>query len=384
MIIYDLIFVSMENWDEIWRRNQFICSGLAKRYPKSKILFVAPPRDYLHNLLKGKFLTLLERSAWVVPEFPNITVIRPPKFLPNSVAWARTINEIIERAYVRSFARRLGIKRPILWLNPHYAVHMVDRMGERTIIYDITDDWTAHNQSAMLRELTIAQDAKLCRCANAVIVCSQELLDRKKNLSNNIYLVPNGVDAEHYRCILDGIGPLPEKTVQWPKPVLGYTGTLHPERLDIDLIESIARRLSCGSLVFIGPNMLPKKDEIKLRNLKNLFILNATSYFQLPEYMRAFDCCIVPHKISPYTESLNPLKSWEYLAAGKPIVSTKVAGFRDYPEHVYLASNVEDFLAGIRKALDENPSKKEARRAEAERNSWVTRISQIETIITSI
>ena len=111
--------------------------------------------------------------------------------------------------------RRLGLRNPVLWLNPHDAVHLAGRLDERAVIYDITDDWSELTQSAALRQLTIAQDAELCRRADAVIVCSEKLLEKKRPLARNLHLVPNGVDAAHYARVLDATGPLPPEAAAW-------------------------------------------------------------------------------------------------------------------------------------------------------------------------
>ena len=101
------------------------------------------------------------------------------------------------------------------------------------------------------------------------------------------------------------------------------------------------------------------------------------SYERIPDYMRAFDVCITPHKVTAFTESLNPIKLWEYLAAGKPIVSAPVAGFRDFPDLVYLARDCDGFVTAIEQALQEPLCKSAARRAEARRHSWEGRFDLV-------
>ncbi len=316
-----------------------------------------------------------------MPDLPNITVTHPLKILPNSLAAGRRFNEAVARRHIRRVARRLGIKNPVLWLNPHSAVHMAGRMGERAVIYDITDDWTQLTQSPSLTQLTTEQDAELCRRADAVIVCSQKLFDLKHGLSHHLHLIPNGVDAKHYDGVLNQDKPLPDDAKRWPKPVLGYTGTIHPDRVDIALVEAIARKLSQGSIVLLGPNHLSENDKSRLVNSGKVMFKEAVPYTQLPEYMRAFDVCITPHCMTAFTESLNPIKLWEYLAAGKPIVSTNVAGFRDYPDFVYLAHDADSFVVAVQNALREGSGKPEARRAEARSHSWESRLDAVEAVI---
>jgi glycosyltransferase involved in cell wall biosynthesis len=136
--------------------------------------------------------------------------------------------------------------------------------------------------------------------------------------------------------------------------------------------------------VLVGPNHLPPETLARFTTRKNVFFTGPGPYREIPAYMQAFDVCITPHRTTPFTESLNPIKLWEYLAAGKPIVSTNVAGFRDYPQHVSIASTPEDFTRALSGALAEDPAKPRARRAEARRHSWESRVEQVESVIASV
>jgi glycosyltransferase involved in cell wall biosynthesis len=257
-------------------------------------------------------------------------------------------------------------------------------MGESAVIYDITDDWTRMRQPAKLARLVERQDAELCAKADAVIVCSQRLHDLKRPLvaADRLHLIPNGVHVEHYRGVLDKSTPGALMARQWPRPIMGYTGTIHPDRIDVQLIRQLASAPGIGSVVLVGPNHMPARDLESLR-LPNIFMTGPVPYEQIPEVMQAFDVCIVPHKVTPFTESLNPIKLWEYLAAGKPIVSTNVAGFRDFPHLVALAQTPGQFIAASLAAIHEESKLADARRAEAGKNSWETRVDDIEQVLLS-
>jgi glycosyltransferase involved in cell wall biosynthesis len=379
----DLLFVSLEPWDDIWRRNQFLCAALANRHPTMQILFVAPPRDWSNRVRRWRRSTEPQGATTeTAPGFNNIWITRPLKLLPNSLPAGRQFNELLFRHHVRRTARELGLHSPVLWLNPHYAVHMAGCMNESAVVYDITDDWTSLTQSPHQVNLIRRQDAQLCRKADVTIVCSQRLHDMKRDHARNLHLIPNGVDADHYARVLGRTSPLPAAAANWPKPVLGYTGTIHPDRVDVELVASLARS-HAGSIVLIGPNHLPAAQVERLRRLGNVFMPGPVPYAQIPDYMAAFDVCIVPHKMTPFTESLNPIKLWEYLAAGLPIVSTDVAGFRDYPELVRLAGTTDEFLAATRTALEEGAANAARRRSEAANHSWERRVDQIESVIAS-
>lgn len=376
----DLIFVSMENWDEVWRRNQFVCTGLAERFPDRKILFVGLSRNVTNDLRHGRVPSLRAGDA-AVPGLPNITLTRPLKLLPDTLGWGRRINEALFRRHIRTAAQRLGMSSPLLWLNPHAAGHMAGKMGESAVVYDITDDWTKLTMSPALTRLTVAQDAALCAKADAVIVCSERLLEMKRGAAQHLFLIPNGVDADHYRPVLDKTGPLTAPGSGWAKPVLGYTGTIHPDRVDVALVESLAKQFHTGTVALVGPNLLTEPDRARLAACANVVLTGPVPYAGIAETMRAFDVCITPHRMTEFTESLNPIKLWEYLAAGKPIVSTDVAGFRDYPQFVRLASDAGRFGEAVKDALAEDPAAGEARRAEARRHSWQSRLDQIVEVL---
>src|SRR5258708_15253602 len=195
------------------------------------------------------------------------------------------------------------MQNPLLWLNPHSAVHMAGRMGESGVIYDITDDWISLTQSPALKRLTAAQDEALCRRADAVIVCSERLYEMKRGLTANLHLIPNGVDAEHYTSVLDTNGSLPAAASGWRKPVLGYTGTVHPDRVDVGLVEALAHSLTDWTLAFVGPNLLKPEDQERLRSCGNVLLTGPAAYAEIPQYMRAFDVCMTPHRVTPFTES---------------------------------------------------------------------------------
>lgn len=377
----DLIFVSLENWDAIWRRNQFVVAELARRHSDSKILFVGLSRDVSNDLRHGRLAAMREPAIRGVDGFENVTVLRPFKLLPNTIGAARKVNEAMFRASVRGAASKLGLRKPLLWLNPHYAIHMVGKMGEIGAVYDITDDWITLTQSPRLTELTRRQDAELCRRADAVIVCSERLRDMKRGMARQLHLIPNGVDAAHYRAVLDGNGPFPDVARGWRRPVLGYTGSVHPDRVDVGLVEAVARRMPEATIALIGPDFLPAADKQRLAACENVVLAGPVPYRAIPGHMRAFDVCITPHRVTEFTESLNPIKLWEYLASGKPIVSTDVAGFRDYRQFVRIARTADEFVAAVGEALSEPPDLAEARRREAARHSWQARVDQIERVM---
>jgi len=159
-----------------------------------------------------------------------------------------------------------------------------------------------------------------------------------------LLLLPNGVDHARYAAIPDASQP-----GRWPGPVFGYTGTIHSDRFDVELVAGLAEAFPGGSVVLVGPDHLTAGRRGRLAAHPNIHITGPVPYARIPEVMGHFDVCIVPHVETQFTNSLNPLKLWEYLASGKPVVSTNVAGFSDYPQFCRIASGREGFVRACRR-----------------------------------
>jgi glycosyltransferase involved in cell wall biosynthesis len=270
-----------------------------------------------------------------------------------------------------------------LWINQHEAVNLLDAEIAPRSIYDITDDWTKFSGNQSQLELTTDQDATLCKSCDHVIVCSQQLFDDKSNLVDpaKLHLIPNGVHVDHYDAVADTSLPIHTLAQTWDKPVFGYTGTIHGDRVDVQLIASVAQAYPSATIAMVGPNLLEQADQQELDQLRNIVFTGSQPYSQLPDIMRAFDVCMVPHRVTPFTESLNPIKLWEYLAAGKAIVSTNVAGFRDFPELLFVSSTHDDFKENLSVALSADKSAANDRQAVAKLHSWDSRLQDVMRVL---
>ncbi len=385
----DILFVAMEDWDEMWRRNQPIAAEFALRAPSRKLLYMGLSIDLSHAVRKlsaAPFLRALRESRRLDSPvgFPNIFLFNPIKWVPNSLPFGQRFNRWSERRQLQRACKRLGLSRPILWLNPHYGLHLLGHVEESLVVYDIGDDWSQIKQAEWVRRQTIAEDAELCLRADALIVVSERLRELKRAIvpaSKPVNLVPNGVYVRRYAKIASGALQPHPAAKDWARPVLAYTGTIHKERVNLDLIEKIADAFPQATVALIGPNMLDAAATQRLKRHANIRLPGTFPFEEMPRLMSAFDVCIVPHLVSPFTESLSPLKFYEYLASGLPAVSTPVPGFRDCPELVYLAEDAPAFVAAIRAALSESPRLAALRQAAATGHSWNARMDAIEAAI---
>lgn len=375
-----IVFISLERWDDIWRRNQFVCAELERR--GWQILFLGPARD-VSNALRTLRLAALKPVASRSPEgMPAIKVATWSKFLPNSFGASRRVNEYLRARFLLRQMRKLKMARPILWINDQELDYLADVVPHGKLIYDVTDDWISMEQPEHLRERTRCKDAHLCGRADATIVCSERLRELKQPLApdGRVHLVANGVNAEHYTR-----SPPPQVPAgaTWERPCFGYTGTIHPGRIDVGLLEAVARRLTSGTIAMIGPDSLAPSDRARLLATGRIRFTGAVPYAELPDWMTAVDVFIVPHKRDAFVESLNPIKLWEYLACGKPVVATSVPGFRERPEVIRLADDADAFAYEMHEALAEGDERSECRRSIALANSWSSRVDRIEAILLS-
>jgi glycosyltransferase involved in cell wall biosynthesis len=376
-----MVFVSLERWDHIWRRNQFVCAELARR--GWEILFVEPARDVSYAARSGTWSELARvKPDASVPR--GVTRVRPTKLLPNSLAIGRGVNRRLWTRAVRTALRALGWNDPVAWwINDHSAADAVLAQSRSTLVYDITDDWTVFEGAKALLERTRADDALLCARSDAVIVCSQRLFDLKQGITKpgRLHLIPNGVDVDHYAPARNAAAIAPAEARSWQQPVYLYTGTVHPQRVDVELVEQVAKRMTAGSLVFLGPNYLSRAERERLTTTGRVLFHDAVPYAEIPKWMAVATALVVPHRMTAFVESLNPIKLWEYLASGKPIVSTDVAGFRDFDSLVHIARDADAFANALAMCRDE-PSGVAKRRIDvAGEHAWLSRVDRIERIV---
>ncbi len=334
---FDVVCCSLEEWNDVWRRNQFLVREILKLRPDMRILFVEPPVDVLWSGLREKRIP--PSGARRIVGFEPVAAYRPRKWLPRRLA-AGVDDRLSRRVEVR--AKRLGLRHPVLWLNDTSYAALAERTGW-PVVYDITDDWTLAPRSERETERQVSNDRRVMRLADEVVVCSPALV-ATRGASRPVRLIPNGVDVEHFQVARERPRDLPSGRV-----VL-YTGTAAPDRLDVALCGDLARGLPAdATLVFVGPNACSPQVTRGLVESGAVF-LGARPYADIPAYMQHSEVIVVPHAVTPFTESLDPIKAREVLAAGRPCVATPVAGFRDLGDPVIVAAR-EEFTPKVIEAL---------------------------------
>lgn len=358
----ELVVCSLEPWDDVWRRNQFLAEELLRRLPALRILFVEPPADVLFELSRQRRPT---GSRMSVLRGGRLYAFRPLKPLPRRCG--SFSDRWLHRCVVAA-TQRLGFTQPTLWLNDVNYAPLIRRTRWPSV-YDVTDDWLlapfAPREIARLRAL----DAVALADADEVVVCSPALA-ASRGRDRAVTLIPNGVDTEHFRRAR----PRPADLA--PAPTAVYVGTLHESRLDIELVIELARSVSTLSVVLVGPDALSVAASNRLEAEAGITVLGPRAYADVPAYLQHADIVIVPHLVTPFTESLDPIKAYECLAVEPPTVATPVAGFRELAGSIRVASR-EAFVAAVEETLAAPPR----RRPAAAAASWVDRARAFERVL---
>jgi teichuronic acid biosynthesis glycosyltransferase TuaH len=316
---HDLVVVSLEPWDEVWRRNQLIVGELLQMQPSLRVLWIEPPHDVLHDARRTRRLGRIRaQRPRQVPGYPRVTLVQPRKLLPRAI-WPFVDRSLI--AQVRRAMRTSGVIDPVLWINDNNYVGLAEPSSGR-VVYDITDDWLDSTLAPRHLARVTRNDQALMEMADEVIVCSPEL-ERRRGSSRTVRLIPNAVDIGHFQTPQTRPADLPAS------PVAVYVGSLHDDRIDVELLARCAAQFPETAFILVGPDALSEQSQSRLATHDNVHRIGPRPYAQVPGYLQHADVVIVPHLVSPFTESLDPIKAYECVAVGRPTLATPVAGFRD-------------------------------------------------------
>ncbi len=204
---------------------------------------------------------------------------------------------------------------------------------------------------------------------------------RRGRVSTPHYHVPNAGDVAHFKQALDPALPLPSDAARHPAPRLGVIG-VQDERLDVQAVKAIAQADPTWNVLIIGPIRPGDVDEATLRSLPNVHLLGRKQVAELPAYVKSLDVALIPYKTGELTRNIFPLKLFEYLAGGVPVVVSGLPELERYQGQIDIAEGPSDFPDVIRRVLAEDSAEKRAARVWlAEQNSWDHRVEAISDLV---
>lgn len=364
---YPIVVHCHLRWDGVWQRPQQFLSRLARRH---RVLFVEGP--LLAETCAAPSCTLRQ-----VPEHPNVTVMQTqfPAARFHEGAWVDS-----ERRRLLQEALRTELKgqfeRPVLWFyDPMAAPAHLGHFNERAVVYDCMDELS---QFKFAPPEIVARERKLLEAADVVFAGGRKMRESKARFNSNCHFYGCGVDVAHFsQARSPRLEVPPDVRFGEGKLVLGYFGVVD-ERLDYQLIDALARANASWHLAIIGPPC--KVDPASFPKHPNLHWLGRREYAELPAYTKAFDACLMPFAMNEATEFINPTKALEYMATGRPIVSTPVPDVvSNFGSVVKIARTHEEFIEHCRKetlAPDEAAIARGIRMAEE--NQWETIVQKLE------
>ncbi|MFU8805342.1 MAG: glycosyltransferase, partial [Bradymonadaceae bacterium] len=283
----------------------------------------------------------------------------------------------------REFVRRNQLEDPIVWVYHPGFGDCVNRISRKLLIYDCVDNYAAFPTYRDDPEWLMAREERLCRNADLVFTTSSALYESRRPFNpENTHLVHNVGDATHFKRAMDDDLAVPDDIASIQGPVIGFVGALSDYKLNIEWLIHLADSRPNINIVLIGPiGMADRSTNVTaLRRRSNIHLLGYRDYADLPAYIKGFDVAVIPYRINDYTSSVFPIKFFEFMASGKPVVISNLPALRAYYDDVEVACHQNDFVAACDRALlDEDALRKRARVALAERNSWSSRIGAIMT-----
>jgi len=364
-IAFDLIVLPFHDWKKcelegFRTRDAHLLLEFEKHPAVRNILVIDRPISISEILLKRRYWRVRGGSVvrqgyltWLTQVSPKIYVldivthqlIRP--LLLRFGWWGYIFRQPSIIKKIRSAIEFLGLKRIVLFIWSPLSTGLVGHLNETLLVFDALDNWLVHPEVTSGKEYIEQGYDVVRRKSHLIFTNSQDLKKFLGGNRDNVFYIPNGVSLDYFTSS-DGV-EIPGEMEKIPSPRIGYVGKL-AKRIDVDLVSFLATSMPHVNFVFIGP-ILNRQWIRPLFKFKNIHFLGDKSYSRIPAYLLACDVCIIPHNLDTLNYQGNPLKLYEYLAAGKSVVTTNVGGVEVFIDLITIARSPEEFLDGIQKYL---------------------------------
>jgi glycosyltransferase involved in cell wall biosynthesis len=380
----EIVCIGFAEWEAELPTNQHhLMSRLAET---NRVLFVESlglrrPQLALRDL--RRMWRRLRDGLRGVRDVGPVHVLSPLTLPAHGNRLARAINKVLLRRQVSGACVRLGLRDPILWAYVPQAEVLTEILDPSLVVYHCVDDLAAHKgvDAASFR----ASEERFARRADLVLASAPALSQRLRGLSSHVVDAPNVADVELFATALDP-GTVDPALAQLRPPRVVFTGAIVETKLDMRLIASLAAALPEWSFALIGPVGAgdPRTDVSPLRRQPNIHLLGPRAYGDLPNVLRGADAAVIPYARNRLTESVFPMKVYEYLAAGLPVVATPLPALEGVAG-VTVAEDAQRMAAALDRLVGGNSA---AGRREQSRlalgHSWDDRISEIAAAVEAV
>lgn len=312
----------------------------------------------------------------------RLWVVRAPNVAPYGAKHraANRLNMGATGLAVRAHLRALGLGPAVAWAYDPRAADALSAMGPSLVAYDCVDHYVEQaGTDPRRRELIEAVERRMLARSDVVFTTSESLYSAKSPLNPNTHLVRNVADVEHFGAAAEGL-EAPADLPPTDRPRLGFIGNLMTSKVDVALLAEAAAARPGWEFVLVGPQPDPADLE-PLRRLPNVLLMGPRPYEDAPRYLAQFDVALIPYWLNAYTDGCFPLKFFEYMASGRPVVASGLPELRPYAEMVELADDAPAFIAACERAIRDGRSGAAARRALAAENSWDSRAQRLMDLV---
>jgi len=380
----DIVCLSTQDWNGLWTRKQRFMQMFAEA--GNRVLYIETPVHLLGlDVLPKDPLRFFRFMSGPRPIADRLFVGTLPVLLPMFQMSHRVnrANHVVIRALLRRWIDKLQFRDVLFWIYTPSSAPLITG-NQFDAVYECVDEFRAARGFISPRVIGQMED-DLLRRVRFAIVTQENLLPHRASICPNTFCVPNAADVALFTDAAFGRMEIPEDIARIPGPRLGFIGHIQ-YWIDLKLIRFLAEQRPDWSFVLVGPTApLARLDVIK--RLSNVHLLGRKPEELIPAYLQAFDCCLNPYVMGPLANYCSPLKLYEYLAAGKPVVSTDMPEARKFPGDVDIASTYEEFLRFCDYRISNLPESRQAiemRLKIATPHSWQTRFTQINYILDEV
>jgi glycosyltransferase involved in cell wall biosynthesis len=373
----DIVCVGFSDWDADVQTTQHHLMRRAAVH--NRILFVESlglRRPQLAGRDLRRMARRLGRGLSAPREVDGLHVLSPLVLPLHSNLLARRVNAELLLRVVTTAVAKLGLREPLLWSFVPQAEILIERLKPARVLYYITDDHGAKPgiDAASFR----AAESRFAARADVIFASAPELVSRMRKFNNNVHLAPAVTDARMFATALDP-GPIDTALAGIPRPRVLFIGAILAATIDVEMVAQLAALRPGWSFAFVGPvgQGDPHTNIDALRQAPNIHLLGPRPHERLPEVLRGVDATIIPYRLERQMRSVFPMKTYEYLAAGRAVVSTPLAALSQVPE-VVTATTAEQFARRLEDAIEhDSPAQRAARSAAAQPHSWESRLDQV-------
>lgn len=324
-------------------------------------------------------------NSYIQTDIPNLKIIISPpvpsiNMLPEGVFYRAAVkfNEGIVAKRLKKVIKHLNIKDYIYINSYNYTYPTFHQLIKPVLtVYHCVDPLVEEYQ---IRHGLISEDI-VVKSVDLVICTSKQLRDSKKKLNSNSFFIPNAANITHSQKALDSQLPVAGILADIKKPVIGYFGNIE-RRIDYNLLSELLQQNPDKNFVFVGPIDIDYLDHPVFKT-PNISLKGAVPYEEMPAVLKGFDVAIIPFKKDDVSNAIFPLKLFEYLGSGRPVVSTDFnIDLREFTgDTVNYCSSVAEFSEALNTALNDTADLQQKRLAVAAENTWEHRILEIENLL---